>query len=94
LKGSKNAKGEQEHYDALDRLRALTCAAVTPEDFAAAAREAERLLDVAAVSAFARPDDDDAAERVDGLWSVHRALVRATGLAVLRRGLGDAAPET
>jgi len=94
LKGSKNAKGEQEHYDALDRLRVLAVAATEAEDFAHAAREAERLLDAAAVSAFACPEDDDAAARVEQLSLVHRMLVRATGLAVLRRGLGDAAPET
>ena len=78
---------EREYHDAIDRLRTLAVAAVTPEDFAAAAREAERLLDVAAVSAFARPDDDDAAERVEALSHIHHMLVRAVGLAVLRRCL-------
>ena len=87
MKGSESAKGEQEYHDAIGRLRRLACTAVTPEDFAAAAREAEHLLDVAAASAFARPEDGEAAERVEALTRIHRSLVRAVGLAVLRRRL-------
>lgn len=81
---------EREYHDAIDRLRTLAVAAVTPDDFAAAAREAEHLLDAAAVSALACPDEAafaDAAERVEQLSHVHRMLVRAVGLAVLRRCL-------
>lgn len=83
---------EREYHDAIDRLRTLAVAAVTPDDFAAAAREAEHLLDTAAVSALACPEDDDAAARVEQLSLVHRMLVRAVGLAVLRRRLEEGRP--
>lgn len=92
MKGSKSVKGEQEYHEALDRLRVLAVAATEAEDFAHAAREAERLLDAAAVSAFACPEDDDAAARVEQLSLVHRMLVRAVGLAVLRRRLEEGRP--
>jgi len=85
---------EHEYHDAIDRLRGLAVAAVTPDDFAAAAREAERLLDAAAGSAFACSDEADfadAAERAEQLSLVHRMLVRAVGLAVLRRRLEEQA---
>ncbi|NLG65274.1 MAG: hypothetical protein GX537_06680 [Actinobacteria bacterium] len=78
---------EREYHDAIDRLRTLAVAAVTPEDFAAAAREAEHLLDAVAVSALACSDEAAAAERVEALSHIHHMLVRAVGLAVLRRCL-------
>ncbi|NLE22078.1 MAG: hypothetical protein GX624_04780 [Actinobacteria bacterium] len=76
----------EQHHDAIACLRHRVCAAVEPEDFAAAARDAKDLLAAAEASPLTRPSE------VRQLRHIHRALVRAVGLAVLRRILDEGRP--